>query len=451
MPPRAPAVEPYNLDPDFERACAALVCSNRLFFGSIADVLDPACLGAPEAKLLASAALAHFKLTGSGPSDPCIVLQRLRTLMGEGKVTVEQIAACDAYLERGEASAVGKAREECAAELGVLLRGRARMSALKVAAMASTRSIDSGTAFLEAFEAAKRAESIGTVDISVGASMGGILDAISDARDVEKLPTGVQELDSVFGGLGRGCFGYFLADPKVGKSLMLTQVTHTALSHGLSVAFATLEVSLAHSMARLVANMVDVQVDDVLAGNSNAVVVERMAQAALPGFLRARHFKRKVTGVDDILAWVRHCEQVDGRPVDLLVVDYADLVGSRRKEKDGSMYLSMEDVYGGFRAWAEELGRRCWSASQSKDTHGKKMLGIGDSADSRRKDQLTDVGVSINPRDDKAAVMFNVFANRLGGEGQSSVLPTEYAFGRVAPRVRRECEAWGRSALGGGA
>lgn len=429
--------DPYNLDPKFERAVAALCCTRPQFLGAVADVLEPADLGTPEAQLLVTAAIAHFRQTGNGPPSEDLVFQRLRNLMTEGKVTMAQVRAADAYLEVGMAHVAGARRgyEAYLAELAPILRRRAQMAALKLAAESHARGT-AGDEFADAFAAARRSASIGQVDLSAGTTLMGGMDEIAASRSNVFLPLGIDELDGPLGGgMVRGALGYVLAEPGHGKSMFLTQVFGNALARGHFGVYVTLEVTVPHTFGRLIANLVDEQVNDVMSGRRDEVIRQKLASAAM-GPMYLKSMPSSGTTTQDVFDWVERCEQHAGRAVDVLVVDYADKLHAKRAERD-SLYLSMKDVYEALHQWPVDHNGWCWTASQPKDKGGAKILGLGHSADSKHKERATDLGVALNVDDDMQAMSMNLFKHRHGEwKGQTAKLPTEYRFGRVVARSR---------------
>ncbi|CAN5901001.1 hypothetical protein BH11MYX4_BH11MYX4_01810 [soil metagenome] len=84
-------VEPYHLDPDFERAVAFRVCSVPDFYMRIGRWLEPDALGAEPAKLAVRTAQQIGKEEGRGPSSTLIVVQRLLSMMAAGKLRLEEV------------------------------------------------------------------------------------------------------------------------------------------------------------------------------------------------------------------------------------------------------------------------------------------------------------------------------------------------------------------------
>lgn len=439
--------DPYRLDAKFERQITALCCDRPAFFGTIADALDPACLATPEAQLLVAAAREHFRVTGNGPADEALVFQRLRSLVAEGKITVEQVTACEAYYHAGAAdlATTRAGYEHYLAALAPTLKKRVEMDALKKAAQAhgapSVPGKSGGSAFLDALEMARRSGSIGKIDISVGTMLDGAMEAIAGARDIVTLSTGVPELDEVLGGgLPRPGFGYVLGDPNSGKSMALSQFAGWALTLNQMVCYATLELSVPRTYARVVADLCDTPINDVMAGRKDDVLRQRLSGLALaPMFMQA--FPGNGTTLADIFTWVKRCEGMAGRSCDLLVVDYADKLGSSRRERD-SLYLTGKETYEGLFQWSNDCDSRVWTASQTKNRKGASktaLRGLGESADSMHKDRAADIGVSINLDEDRGLCRWHVFRHRLAESGLTSAdLPTNFVFGRVTPRKLHE-------------
>jgi replicative DNA helicase len=283
-----------------------------------------------------------------------------------------------------------------------------------------------------------RAERVGRNDSMPGIALGAAaFDEIDKLRYLNRLPTGVLELDSVLdGGPPRGSLGVAMAGPGGGKSMMLNHITGNALWLGQHACVATLELPERLWLARLAANITNFPIDKVLDGSMEAARSRLVELAPQLGPCTVKYFTPKATTVEDIKRWVLDVEQHVGSPVSLLVVDYADkLIPSHRVDARESEYKAMDRVYESLRIFAEESSRWAWTASQAKrGDKRRKVIEVDDVADSMGKVRVCDLALSLMMSDQQEQVSFYVAKNRVGRALiKVGPLPTDLANGRIVP------------------
>jgi len=438
--------DPYNLDADFERQVVTLVCCRPRFLGRLRSALDPECFNLPASKLAVQACLAVARDLGHGPDSALVVIQRLRRWMGEGKVTQADIQDVADVFDAAEDAGL-LAEDEVLGELTPLLRRRAEREAVETAVKAFQKRGDLG----DAFDQMERARRIGTNDSSVGTIVGpesfGQLERL---RQVQRLPTGILELDDVLaGGVMRGTESMFLGGPGDGKSMGLMQVACNAARMGFHVGIATLELPEPIQLARCKANLTGFCIDDILDAPDDPQFHKALADVqAVPGFGRivVKEFSPLATTVEDLRDWVKDAEADWGFPMDVLVVDYADKLTVRSGlRKDDNGYTIGRLVYESLRVFASETSRWVWTASQATRGEGgkkQKKLDLGDTSDSMHKVRVADLVISLNARDDGTQMVFYVAKNRLGSSRKTvGPLPVEWERARIAPLNEYEAPA----------
>lgn len=426
--------EPYNLDAAFERSLVHYVCTSPRAYGLVGDALEPEALSCETARLAVAAAQQIAKETGKGPEDTCIAVQRLRRTMSEGRLTMEQVEAVLDYLLQAMSGQLPP-EDSVVAEVAPILSRRAEEKAVKQVVDNYMQKGD----YAKAMAGLEKAKRIGKVSLSIGSITGtGAFDVIDRVRTMQRLSTGVFELDEVLdGGLGRGEIGMWLGNAKDGKSMALSHVMAASMAKGLFCCYATLELSEAMVQSRLLAHLTDVPINQIMDGRRE--VAQRRLDALKgrlgPGIVK--DFPAQATGVGEIAEWVKMCEDQIGREVDLLVVDYADKLGVPGT-KDIGQYQSMLLVYEGLRHMAFNKKNWLWTASQAsrQGKSGVKFLDLQHVSDSLHKVRVVDLIVSLNAREDGNMMEFYVAGNR-SGKSRMAVgpLPTDFAVGRVAPIV----------------
>ncbi len=433
-------VAPYNFSPGFECAVISLACSKPRFYGRIAHELDPDMLNNAACKLALKAAHAINTDTGHGPSSTVLVIQRLRAWMADGKVAFEAISAVnDVFDDAEDAGLIDE--EGIIAELAPMLSLRIRDDAVQSAIESYAKHGD--LAKVVAMES--RAVRMGQVDTSVGTILGSdSFSEIQKLRELERLKTGVVELDSVLdGGLQRAGLGVIIGGSGDGKSMMLSHISGVSILGGLHVAYATLELPVAVVLARIKSNLTGIPINTILGPERGvAECKERLAKMAPRlGRCVVQEFPPQATTVEDLKDWVRRVEEQAGRAIDLLVVDYADKLTAKvkRGEKDSSEYTMGLLVYEGLRTYSAERKMFCWTASQStRQKDRKKKLDLNDVADSMHKIRVADLVITLNLEDDgeNPQITFNVAKHRTGRSRVTvGPLPAEYECGRVCSVV----------------
>lgn len=427
--------ESYGLDPRFEMGAVVAVCKSVTLFAKLGSAMDPAALSSPVATLALKAAQEFAREVGKGPGNLLVVLQRLNRWRDDGKLTqakvVEVADAFDAAEDAGVPS-----DDAVVAELSPILQRRARQAALRGAMEEFARGGD-----LEKTEKAlAKARSIGRVADMDGSILGGAsFDAIDALRLMDRMPSGIVELDLLLdGGYPRG-LSLFIGDSGAGKSMALAHSAAEGIYHQMHVGVVTLELPEEVQLARVIANLTGTPINDLLNGRQQRAR-DRLTQM-LPslGMLTVRYFAPRATKVDDIFRWVEQREQKVGRKMDMLVVDYIDKLAG---DKEESTYKAQGDIADALRDFALGKGLFCLTASQAKRPGGRgggKATGLdmGDVADSMGKVRVADIVLPIRKDEENQTVDFFLGKNRLGeGRRGTGPLPQDQSCGRIVSLTR---------------
>lgn len=436
-------VEPYNLAPEFERAVLALCCQNPRFWSRVGHVLDLDAMGHPLAKHILVACAQISAEVGHGPSASIIVLQRLQRLVDDGKLRREDIAAVVHLLDQAEDAGLPEL-EQAVNELVPVVRRRMHSQAL----IASHAEYAKQGDFESVAQMLERARAVGASDQVAGVRLGAEAVAeIAKMSTLDRLPTGILELDlQLNDGLARGQLGVAMGDAGSGKSQFLTSQGAEGLRRQLFAGIATLELPQPVQLARVIANLTGVAVNDILEVSGHRDEAGRRLREMTPhiGRCSVAEFPPHATTVRDILQWVVQEEDEAGAPMDLLVVDYADKLHEPRV-KDGNSYVEMRYVYESLRrdiAVAKNMW--VWTASQAgrPDKGSAKRIDLQHVADSMHKVRVADLVLTLNVRDDGVQIEFYVAKNRTG-KSRFAVgpVPTDFERGRIVP-ITREWTKW---------
>jgi len=171
--------------------------------------------------------------------------------------------------------------------------------------------------------------------------------------------TGWKFIDDICtGGLGRGELGVVIAPTGAGKSMALVHIGSAAIKDEKSVVHYTLELQDTVVACRYDSCITGIPLKDVF--NSKEEIYEEIQ--ALEGQLIIKEYPTKSAGVTTIR---NHLEKLKQRkvPVDLIIVDYADLL--RSKLKNNEKRHELESIYEELRAVAQEFDCPVWTASQT--------------------------------------------------------------------------------------
>ena len=210
--------------------------------------------------------------------------------------------------------------------------------------------------------------------------------AVKESVPTRTLPTYIEPLDeAIKGGLSPGQLGTYVGWPGIGKTLLLHQSAGLAFYHGYHAALITLEINKSEACKRL----------DKLFNRENAQEFTTILSKA-----KERNGKLTVLdATDDVFtpASVRsflESQRRRGRAVDILFIDYADLMETGRNLED---YNELGEVYRQLRRLSNRFEIPIWTASQAvRSAFNKQWLGMGDIADSFKKARLADLIVTIN-------------------------------------------------------
>jgi len=159
------------------------------------------------------------------------------------------------------------------------------------------------------------------------------------------------------GGLGNGDFGLIFGNPGGGKSWSLVALGGFAVRHGYNVLHYTLELGEDYVGKRYDAYFtgVDVSKSDVLREKAEEIINE------LPGQLIIKEFPTGRATMSTIESHINKCTNMGIKP-DLVLIDYVDLLSSKRKNRERKDEI--DDIYTSTKGLARQLDIPIWSVSQ---------------------------------------------------------------------------------------
>lgn len=419
-------METYGFSPEYEQVIAVMCCTIPHFYGRVGHALVADLFRDEAVQLLVKASQAIGKDIGHGPSDHRTVMQRIAKWMDDGQVTEEmRLAALDVLIDAPTPPPV----DEVVAEVVSVVKRRMQQDLVQVTIDEYGKKGD----FDEVQKRLQQMRRFGQVDTSIGSVIGPeSFERIKRLAAVDRLPTGIAEIDiNLNGGLPRGAAGMYAGATGAGKSMWLDHQTAGAMRAGLFTAFATLELSKEQQEARILANLSG---ESIYAVEASDKVARQKIDQLYPvlGQCIVQDFPAGLTTIPEILDWVKRCEDVEGYPVDFVVIDYADKLKSHdRSDKSG--YDAGKTITESFRLWLKDNKRWGWTASQPQRKAAKekgRRIEADELADSQHKARIVDL--LITGIEAEGQVTYFCPKYRLGRGGWTvGPLPHDWERGRM--------------------
>ena len=235
------------------------------------------------------------------------------------------------------------------------------------------------------------------------------------ARNTVK--TNWTEVDTIMdGGLAAGELCIITACAGSGKSWVLAKLGAEAMKQGKNVVHFTLELN---------ENYVGLRYDSCFTGIDfqnirNNVDIVRKKIEQVPGKLFIKYFPIKTVSAHHLKMHVERIAML-GSKIDMIVVDYADILRPYQSERNSNSYSEAGGIYEELRSIAGELQVPIWSASQSnRAAMDEDIIQANNISDSYRKIMTADFVMSLSRKvTDKVAntARFHIIKNRFGPDG----------------------------------
>ena len=231
------------------------------------------------------------------------------------------------------------------------------------------------------------------------------------------VPTSWNHLNELLmGGLGAGDLGLIFGNPGGGKSWFLVNLGARAASLGFNVCHYTLELSEYYVGRRYDSIFTGIEVQDL--HKHRAIIDETINK--VPGKLIIKEFAMGKASIATIESHIQKCTDLGHKP-DLVIIDYVDLLKSKRKSIDRKDEI--DDVYMSTKGLARELNVPVWTVSQVNRSGAKDDVIEGDkAAGSYNKMMIADFAMSLSrKRQDKVngTGRVHIMKNRYGSDGMT--------------------------------
>ena len=225
------------------------------------------------------------------------------------------------------------------------------------------------------------------------------------------------EIDTLMdGGLAGGELGIITACAGSGKSWVLAKMGAEAMKQGKNVLHYTLELNENYVGLRYDACFTGIDFQNIR--NNIDIVKKKIAE--VPGKLIIKYFPIKTVSAHSLKL---HAERIQtlGTKIDLIIVDYADILRPSQSDRNSNSYSEAGGIYEELRGVAGEMQVPIWSASQSnRAAMDEDIIQANNISDSYRKIMTADFVISLSRKmSDKQAntARFHVIKNRFGPDG----------------------------------
>jgi hypothetical protein len=233
------------------------------------------------------------------------------------------------------------------------------------------------------------------------------------ARDVCETPWEIIN-ELMQGGLGKGELGVIVAASGIGKSWVLATIGAQALKRDKTVVHYTLELNEEY---------VGLRYDSIFSGITNQNlkyykedIIKKLE--TIDGELIIKYFPTKTASIHTLLAHLQKTKTF-GKKIDLIIVDYGDVIKDIRYAKEVRHQLG--NVYEDLRGLAGEMQVPIWTASQaSRASLDDDVIEAQRVSESYQKVMTADFVMSLSRKiEDKVANTgrFHVIKNRFGPDG----------------------------------
>ncbi len=395
---------------EFQNKCIGAILTDRAFIERIADILSPDYFETSAQKWVVEKAVKYFMEFKDVPS-PTVMTIYLREIDDQMKL-----------LKQSVGDLLGVAFGHCAdSDLKFVKEQFLDFCRKRTLANAILKSVDllkvkEYDAIQTVINSALRAG----LERNLGHEYFTDIDKRMAAVARDCVKTGWDLIDSALdGGLGKGELGFIVAPAGSGKTWLLTALGAHAQRQGKTVLHVTLELNENYVGLRYDACHTGIAFQEV----RNHVDTVRKKLETIPGRLFIKYFPLKTVSPASIKLFIERLEMLNQVKIDLLIVDYADILRPFQYDKNSNSYSEAGSVYEELRTVAGELQIPVWSASQSnRGGHELDVIQASNVADSYRKIMTGDVVLSLSRKmEDKQEGMgrIHIMKNRFGADGMT--------------------------------
>lgn len=255
-------------------------------------------------------------------------------------------------------------------------------------------------------------------------------------EEVAKIPTGISKLDRKIGGVNPASLNFIQGESGRGKTFVLLEIAYGAFCQKLKVLIITVELRREEIEARLDGRITGLKYRNLDRGNLTPEQeglwrkrIRDLKKLTAEGARLGEVFIPEGCTVASIEAELDYWEEKWGYRVDIVVLDYADLMETPRKVWSGEERLG--SIFKDLKRLSQERNIVVWTASQlSGASYGKRIITLADTSYSKKKAQWSNlvIGMGGDPEDIAAGILrLSISKNTYGPSGGEVVLYTDFS------------------------
>jgi len=260
-------------------------------------------------------------------------------------------------------------------------------------------------------------------------------------ESVSKIPTGIRKLDKYIKGIVKPSLNFIQGETNVGKTWLLQELAFQAFMKGMRVVFVTVEmpgIEIERRWDSRITGISSDKFDDgILTEKEEKWWLKRMRDLdevkKKKGSRLVQSFLPEGCTISAIEAEVIYWENVWGNKIDMLVLDYVDLMESTRRvyseqEQQGAVMRDMK-------RFTQTHGCIGWTVTQTAGrSYGKKYLDMGDTGYSKKKAMWGNLilGASADEDDmDEGIINISVLKNTHGPKNFHFEIYPDFSIGKI--------------------
>jgi replicative DNA helicase len=228
------------------------------------------------------------------------------------------------------------------------------------------------------------------------------ISGIANLRDVDMwarrdsydrgIPTGIPSLDGVTMGWQEGELGFILADSGVGKSAALVNHAKAAALTGANVLHLTLELSQENTAIRFYRSVTEASSSEYRSSNEQVRKDAKYWWRFAEGNVHVLYEEPYTLRPEDLKQLITLYQRRYGE-VDMLCLDYLDLMAPSKEDSRLGTYEQLGRVSHKVRGYAQEFGFTLLSATQARRPQGEEHsnLSLSHMGDSYKKVRAADI------------------------------------------------------------
>jgi replicative DNA helicase len=338
----------------FQENLCTLILDDSQFAAQIGEVLDFNFLELKYLRLFVQKVFDYRKKYGVHPSRDTMMVILRSDISGETEVLQKQVRE---YFARVISNGVFSEGSEYVKETSLDF---CKKQKLKEAMIKSVDLIKSSS-YDEVSKVINEALKLGT-DNNHGYDYIVDFERRFEIKARNAISTGWDVIDNITkGGLGKGELGVVIASTGSGKSMCMVHLGAQALKQGKNVIYYTLELQDTVVASRFDSCLTGINISDLT--NYKDVVFEGIQN--IPGKLLVKEYPTKSASTNTLK---NHLEKLKahGQRIDMVLVDYADLLRPATREKEKRQEL--ESIYEELRGIAQTYGCTVITCSQTNRT-----------------------------------------------------------------------------------